>query len=194
MAFVHICIEIIGVGEKISLKTDIKSQSIQLWKGRIYASLSLNSSLNYLNRDKNRSSFSIEPQIIFSIAQFLDFQLSFVTENNSIGSYFIGDAFSVNKVIDDLKNSMDFFGEGRNNTSFILRSISLEAIHVMDDWNLNCKYSTEIVKSSVVGGSVYTLRPSFSVFLSWKTMPDLKVEENWRQVVGEDGTLIWEKV
>ena len=180
--------------EKISLKTDIKSQSIQLWKGRIYASLSLKSSLNYLNRDKNRSSFSIEPQIIFSIAQFLDFQLSFVTENNSIGSYFIGDAFSVNKVIDDLKNSMDFFGEGRNNTSFILRSISLEAIHVMDDWNLNCKYSTEIVKSSVVGGSVYTLRPSFSVFLSWKTMPDLKVEENWRQVVGEDGTLIWEKV
>ena len=89
---------------------------------------------------------------------------------------------------------MDFFGEGRNNTSFILRSISLEAIHVMDDWNLNCKYSTEIVKSSVVGGSVYTLRPSFSVFLSWKTMPDLKVEENWRQVVGKDGTLIWEKV
>ena len=89
---------------------------------------------------------------------------------------------------------MDFFGDGRNNTSFILRSISLEAIHVMEDWNLNCKYSTEIVKSYVTGGSVYTLQPSLSVFLSWKTMPDLKVEENWRQVKGDDGSLVWERI
>ena len=89
---------------------------------------------------------------------------------------------------------MDFIGNGRYNTSFILRSISLEAVHVMDDWNLNCKYSTEIVKSTVVGGSVYTLQPSLSVFLSWKTMPDLKVEENWKQTAGADGTLTWERI
>ncbi|MCI7606068.1 MAG: hypothetical protein MSS69_04865, partial [Spirochaetales bacterium] len=180
--------------EKITLKTDINSKSLQLWKGRIYLSFSLKSSLNYLNRDRNRSSFTLEPLLKFSIAEFLDFQLSFLTENRNIGSYFVGDVFSFSSLVNDVVRSMDFIGNGRYNTSFILRSISLEAVHVMDDWNLNCKYSTEIVKSTVVGGSVYTLQPSLSVFLSWKTMPDLKVEENWKQTAGADGTLTWERI
>ena len=180
--------------ERVTLTTDINSKSLQFWKGRVFLSFKLKSSLNYNNREKIRSSFTLEPQIKFSIAEFLDFQLSLITENRNIGSYFVGDKFSFSSLWKDLARSMDFFGEGRNNTSFILRSISLQAIHVMDDWNLNCKYSTEIVKSNVVGGSVYTLQPSLSIFLSWKTMPDLKVEENWRQVKDDDGTLIWERM
>lgn len=180
--------------ERVTIKTDINSKSVQFWKGRVFLSFTLKSSLNYLNREKNRSSFTLEPQIKFSIAEFLDFKLSLITENRNIGSYFVGDKFSLSSLLEDLARSMDFFGDGRNNTSFILRSISMEAIHVMDDWNLNCKYSTEIVKSNVIGGSVYTLQPSLSIFLSWKTMPDLKVEENWRQVKGDDGSLVWERI
>lgn len=180
--------------ERVTIKTDINSKSVQFWKGRVFLSFTLKSSLNYLNREKNRSSFTLEPQIKFSIAEFLDFKLSLITENRNIGSYFVGDKFSLSSLFEDFARSMDFFGDGRNNTSFILRSISMEAIHVMDDWNLNCKYSTEIVKSNVTGGSVYTLQPSLSIFLSWKTMPDLKVEENWRQVKGDDGSLVWEKI
>ena len=180
--------------ERVTLKTDINSKSVQFWKGRVFLSFTLKSSLNYLNREKNRSSFTLEPQIKFSIAEFLDFKLSLITENRNIGSYFVGDKFSLSSLFEDLARSMDFFGDGRNNTSFILRSISMDAIHVMDDWNLNCKYSTEIVKSNVTGGSVYTLQPSLSIFLSWKTMPDLKVEENWRQVKGDDGSLVWERI
>ena len=180
--------------ERVTIKTDINSKSVQFWKGRVFLSFTLKSSLNYLNREKNRSSFTLEPQIKFSIAEFLDFKLSLITENRNIGSYFVGDKFSLSSLFEDLARSMDFFGDGRNNTSFILRSISMEAIHVMDDWNLNCKYSTEIVKSNVTGGSVYTLQQSLSIFLSWKTMPDLKVEENWRQVKGDDGSLVWERI
>lgn len=180
--------------ERVTIKTDINSKSVQFWKGRVFLSFTLKSSLNYLNREKNRSSFTLEPQIKFSIAEFLDFKLSLITENRNIGSYFVGDKFSLSSLFEDFARSMDFFGDGRNNTSFILRSISMEAIHVMDDWNLNCKYSTEIVKSNVIGGSVYTLQPSLSIFLSWKTMPDLKVEENWRQVKGDDGSLVWERI
>ena len=180
--------------ERVTIKTDINSKSVQFWKGRVFLSFTLKSSLNYLNREKNRSSFTLEPQIKFSIAEFLDFKLSLITENRNIGSYFVGDKFSLSSLFEDFARSMDFFGDGRNNTSFILRSISMEAIHVMDDWNLNCKYSTEIVKSNVTGGSVYTLQPSLSIFLSWKTMPDLKVEENWRQVKGDDGSLVWERI
>lgn len=180
--------------ERVTIKTDINSKSVQFWKGRVFLSFTLKSSLNYLNREKNRSSFTLEPQIKFSIAEFLDFKLSLITENRNIGSYFVGDKFSLSSLFEDLARSMDFFGDGRNNTSFILRSISMEAIHVMDDWNLNCKYSTEIVKSNAIGGSVYTLQPSLSIFLSWKTMPDLKVEENWRQVKGDDGSLVWERI
>lgn len=179
--------------DKVTLKSEAKSGSIQFWKGRVYLSLSLLTSLNYLDRDKNRSYFTLEPAIKFSIAEFLDFNLSFTTENRNFGAFFVGDKFSFSSLWKEILSSVDFIGDGRNNTSFILRSISLEAVHVMEDWNFNCKYSTEIVKSSVTGGTVYTLQPSLSIFLSWKTMPDLKVEENWKQVADSNGNLVWEK-
>ena len=179
--------------DRIRISTSSQAVTMQSWKGRLFLSFSMASSLDYQSESRNRSSLSVSPALKLSVAEFMDFSLSFTSENRNIGSYFKGDDFSFSAMFEDLKRSFDFTGDGRKNTFFILKSISLEAVHVMEDWDLNCKYNTEIVKSQVAGRNIYTLQPSLSVFLSWKTMPDLKVEENWKQKTQGDGTLIWEK-
>ncbi|MGN1164275.1 MAG: hypothetical protein ACI4S4_05640, partial [Candidatus Ornithospirochaeta sp.] len=179
--------------DRIIINTEAKAITLQSWKGRLFLSFSILSSLDYQTQSRNRSSLSISPSLKLSVAEFMDFSISFTTENRNIGSYVQGDKFSFSEMLSDLKRSLDFTGDGRKNTFFVMKSISLEAVHVMEDWDLNCKYNTEIVKSQVAGRSIYTLQPSLSVFLSWKTMPDLKVEENWKQYSSDDGTLIWEK-
>ena len=75
-----------------------------------------------------------------------------------------------------------------------MKKINLEFVHVMEDWDLECRYSTELINNTIDGRTIYTLQPSLSVFLSWKTMPDLKVEENWKQVMNVDGVAVWEKI
>ena len=69
-----------------------------------------------------------------------------------------------------------------------MRSASLEAVHYMEDWDLHCKYSAEVVKS----GTEYSLLPKFSIYLSWKTLPELKVDEKWEQK-RVDNSLEWVK-
>ena len=39
--------------ERVTIKTDINSKSVQFWKGRVFLSFTLKSSLNYLNRGIN---------------------------------------------------------------------------------------------------------------------------------------------
>ena len=86
-------------------------------------------------------------------------------------------SFSVLMMLEDLGRSFDFFGDGRYNTSFVLDEAALEITHYMKDWNFSFRYSTQIVLSD----NVYEFRPEVSVYLSWKTIPDLKVEQEWQQ-------------
>lgn len=159
------------------------SKAYQFWKGRVYIKFDLNSTFNMDLNNKESSTFTITPAMTFSIAEFLDFKLSFSSYNNNFSTYFDGDEFKLDWMFQDLMRSFDFFGNGRRNTSFLLKNASLEAIHYMKDWDLHCKYSTEIVQSS----NIYSLVPKFSIYLSWKTMPDLKVDKKWKQQLTTNG-------
>ncbi len=167
--------------QSFNMTTNIKSASFQLWKGRIYFSFGLDSTLFLNFQEKVRSYLTLTPNIVISVASFLDFKFSFKTQNNKLSSYVIDDKFSLSSAWEDLKRSFDFVSDGRLNTSFIMQNISLEVVHYMDDWNLNAKYTTSFVKGSDSGKTVYKLQPSLSIYLSWNTMPDLKAEENWYQ-------------
>ena len=180
--------------DRMTIKTALSSSSLQFWKGRVFLSLALNSSLDYYMEYRNKSMLTFQPTLIFSIAEFLDLKLSFTTENRFMGTYYDGDKFSWSMMLEDLRKSLDFLGEGRRNTHFIMKKINLEFVHVMEDWDLECRYSTELINNTIDGRTIYTLQPSLSVFLSWKTMPDLKVEENWKQVMNVDGVAVWEKI
>ena len=165
--------------DSISINTNLSTKSFQMWKGRIYLAFALDSTLFLSHTDRTRSYFSITPTLTFSIAEFSDIKLSFRSQNSRLGSYYDGDTFSFDSMWKDLLRSVDFFGKGRYNTNFVLQSISLSFVHYMEDWNLNFSYSTSFQKSYAGGKTIYTLQPSFSVYLAWNTMPDLKVEENW---------------
>ena len=165
--------------ESASIRTGISGKSFQLWKGRIYCSLGLDSVLFLNHRDRTKSYVTLSPSITFSCAEFIDFKFSFRTQNNRFGTYYKDDSFSFPLLLEDALRSVDFFGNGRSNTNFILQNVSLEIVHYMEDWNLNIKYTTSFRKGNSDGKTVYTLQPSLSVYLAWNTMPDLKAEENW---------------
>ncbi len=79
-----------------TLYARVSAQNIQLraWRNRIYLSLGLSSTLTLDVQNMASSSFSITPSIIFSIAEFMDFRLSFTSSNNNFGAYMDGDSFS----------------------------------------------------------------------------------------------------
>ena len=183
--------DIAGGGIKFSdfnMKLSYSSSPFQFWKGRVYLKYGITSSFNMDESGFETASFKITPSLTFSIAEFLDFRFSFTSYNNSFYSYYVDDKFSFDLMWQDLLRSFDFVGNGRRNTFFVMDSAALEAVHYMEDWDLHCKYSAEVVKS----GSEYSLLPSFSVYLSWKTLPELKVDEKWEQRL-VDGQLEWVK-
>ena len=162
----------------IEANLDVESVSFQLWKGRLYFSFAIESSFEMDMDNPYAASFSITPSITFSIAEFLDFKFSFTSVNNGFYNYIDDNgSFSFLMLLEDLGRSFDFFGNGRYNTSFVLDEAALEITHYMKDWNFSFRYSTRIVLSD----NVYEFRPEVSVYLSWKTIPDLKVEQDWQQ-------------
>ncbi len=161
----------------LSLNLNYYSDPIQFWKGRIYLKFGVESSFTMDVKSPENTIFRITPSTIFSIAEFLDMKISFSSYNNNFSSYFVDERFKFNLMLKDLVNSIDFFGNGRYHTNFLLKSASIEFVHYMKDWDLHCTYSTEVVKSS----NTYSLIPKFSVYLAWKTLPDLKVDRKWKQ-------------
>ena len=180
-------VDFTGPFSSLSLDTvnaSIKADDILIrgWKNRIYLSLGLSSTLNLDIQNIAASSFTITPSIIFSIAEFLDFRLSFTSSNNNFASYQDERGkFSLSELFNDLVRSFDFFGEGRYNTNFNMSQINLEVVHYMQDWALHCNYSSSVVLSD----DVYRFVPQFSIYLSWNTFPDLKIDESW-EMDGDD--------
>ncbi len=174
--------------DSVNIRTNLSSKSFQLWKGRFYCAFALDSTLFLSHTDKSRSYFAITPSLTLSLAEFADIVFSFKSQNNKLGSYYDDAAFSFKDMWDDLMRSFDFFGDGRRNTNFVLQSVSVSVVHYMEDWNLNFSYSTSFLKSTTGGKTIYTLQPSFSVYLAWNTMPDLKVDEKWTKENGSTWT------
>ena len=131
------------------------------------------------------SMFTFTPSITFSIAEFLDFTFSFSSSNNAFYDYvtsgnFFGEFFA------DLGRSFDFFGDGRYNTNFVMSEARLDVVHYMDDWDLHCSYAAYIE----LNDDIYEFVPEFSVYLSWKIMPDLKIDQQWQY---NTDTRTWER-
>lgn len=176
------------VFDSVNIRTSLSSKSFQLWKGRFYCAFALDSTLFLSHTDRSRSYFTITPQVTLSLAEFADVKFSFKSQNNKLGSYYDDSVFSFREMWSDLMRSFDFFGDGRRNTNFVLQSVSVDVVHYMEDWNLNFSYSTSFRKSTAGGKTIYTLQPSFSVYLAWNTMPDLKVDEKWTKENGSTWT------
>ncbi len=153
------------------------------WKNRIMLSGSVNALFHYDYNNPYNIYSTLTTKLTYSVAEFIDINLSLVTKNNGYYRYnqdgnFFGNMF------EDFKRSFDFMGSGVEKTQFIMDSVSLEVVHYMNDWDLHCKYSASVVSSS----SGYTWVPTVTFYLRWKTLPDLKVDQNWKRYEGQ-----WEK-
>ena len=150
----------------------------------MYNEVNLNSKFHYAFDNIYATNLSISLNFSFKIQEFLAINFSIVTRNNSFYKYYDNDKLDFSLLYKDLLNSFDFISNGRYNTGFNMDSLSLELIHYMSDWDLYCKYSASIVSSSVG----YEWVPTVSIFLKWKTIPDLKVDENYKKTSGNEWT------
>ena len=161
----------------IEANVDIDKVSFQLWKGRLYFAFGLEASFIMDMDNPYAASFTITPSFTFSIAEFIDITFSFTSKNNGFYEYFIDGHFSWSEFFNDLGQSFDFFGDGRYNTNFVIDSCALEITHYMEDWDLNVRYEAQIVLT----GDNYQFVPELSIYLSWKTIPDLKIDQTWKE-------------
>ncbi|NLZ68593.1 MAG: hypothetical protein GX903_06280, partial [Spirochaetales bacterium] len=154
-----------------SLEYELKDKLFMFYKNRIGLAFAVNTKLYYDFNNKYNSYFSIKPSLIFKIQEFLDIKFSFGMKNDAFYKY-----DSAASVFEDLIKSFDFFGKGRYQTSFTMNGLEFELIHYMEDWDLNISYKADIVYEN----GYYQWVPSLSIFMKWKTMPDLKIDENWK--------------
>ena len=79
----------------------------------------------------------------------------------------------------DLKGITCEFELNEKESIFTLHSSSeakLDVVHYMSDWDLHCSYAAHIE----LNDDVYQFVPEFSIYLSWKILPDLKIDQEWQ--------------
>ena len=163
--------------ESLTTQVALKDLSYSYWKRRIQVKFGLDAKLNISFIDTYATSLSLTAKAGFSIAEFLDFSFSLTSSNRGFYRYYDSSGFSFPMMWEDLLKSFDLFGDGRYTTQFNMNSIAIELVHYMEDWSLNCKYTGSVVLSD----NQYKWVPVVSVFLQWKTIPELKVDEKWTE-------------
>lgn len=155
-------------------------QQLRFYKRRIALFWGLNTSLYFHFEDPYASALEFEARLGLSIAELLDVKLSIKSTNNGFYRYYDGDDFVFGRLWEDLVRSFDFGGSGRTNTQFNLNAITFELVHDLGDWSLNCQYNASVVLSN----NQYRWVPTVSVFLSWKVLNELDIDERWTQTNG----------
>jgi len=154
----------------LTLTTQVQDLTFSWWMNRIDLGLELITSFYYSFQDPSATNLRLTAGMHFTIAEFLDLKLSLTSVNKGFSTY-----SSFSDVLDDLLMSFDFFGNGRYSTQFNMESVSLELTHYMDDWDLHCKYTGSVVLSNME----WLWKPVFTVFLQWKSIPEIKVDKRF---------------
>ncbi|MGD1822107.1 MAG: hypothetical protein ACPKM0_05000 [Pleomorphochaeta sp.] len=160
------------------LKNTISFENLEKywWKNRIGLNIDLDMTFNYSYSDIYSTYFSLETSISYRIAEFLQIDFNVETSNYSFYQYYDDDGvFSFSDMFSDLISSFDFINGGVYSTQFNLESISLDITHMMEDWDLHCTYEGSVVLSSYT----YQWVPSVSVYLQWKALPELTVDQSF---------------
>ena len=151
------------------------------WKNRIFISYSVGSSwkMNLQQFTENLLTFNLD--FSFIITDFLDLKLKTRSENTATHLYipaFMAEAGreAVNPVI-DLLQSFNFFDENsRQSSHFNLKTISLEAVHKLEDWDLSLSFSGEPELNTTEDIYFYEWQTTFTVMMQWNPIPELKSE------------------
>ena len=156
--------------EFIDAKVTLDAWTHTWWKNRISLAVDLTSSYRHALSFSYTSLFTFGVDIKFFIAEFITLDISLNSINTGVNRY-----QSVQQVWEDLWRSFDLFGDGRHHTFFTMESLNISLIHHMADWDLHCKYEGSVVLSDLE----WEWRPTFSVFLQWKAIPEITVDRSF---------------
>jgi lipopolysaccharide assembly outer membrane protein LptD (OstA) len=163
-----------------------------LWKNRIFLDINLDTTwnMNLIRFSENLFRFSLG--LHFYIHEFLDLNISFLSENTNTFRYFpllsrkLG-LEPVNPLTDFFKSFNIFNKEHRRESFFNAKKIQVSLLHHLYDWDLALDYTGEpILKTNNLGYREYEWESRFSIFVQWNPIPEIK-----RTVTYEDESLTW---
>ena len=164
--------------DNLNVSVKLSQDKYTFWKGRVGFDSSLSLAFNYDFQNPYRTSLTVNFNLNFSIAEFLDLNFSVSSANKTFSKYFDFDSgtFDIGYMWDDLKKSFDFFGDGRRNTGFNLSSFRIGAVHYMRDWNLYVDAQGSLTTQY---SGKYEWVPTVTVYLQWNAIPELKTQGSW---------------
>lgn len=169
---------------RVILKKTVKPYYV--WKNRIGFEGTFSTDFNYDFSNKYSTSLNSSVQFNFAVSQFLDMAVSVSSSNNSFYKYFDdNDRFSFSLMWKDFIKSLDFFGDGRSQTSFTLNNVKVSIVHYMSAWNLYVDAKASVQTDSY-NKQVWV--PEIAVYVQWNDIPELKVENYYNMNTKE-----WEK-
>ena len=122
------------------------------------------------------SSMDLSAGFTFKVHEFIDVKFAAVSRNAALWRYYPGlfnlDIDPLNPVEDILKsfNFFDSSGTDRRESLFKLKSFSASMVHDLHDWDLTASLSL----SPVLDGAEYFFKPTFTVLLAWRAVPEFK--------------------
>ena len=161
----------------------ILNRSIYLWKNRIQLEIALNTSwsMNIQKFTDNSLDFSLNLSLF--IYKFLELSFTSISYNNYTYRYIPGLAEKLDESwvnpLSDLWQSFNFWNiNNRYDSSFNLKSISLEAVHHLHDWDLFLKYEGKpMLKTDPTDPDRppwYEWESSFSILMQWIPIPEMR--------------------
>ncbi len=168
---------------KVSLSLKYEYKPDPFWKNRIRFDSDIESSWSMNLLKPTDTSFNFNLSFTLFIAEFLDLSFKSESVNRAFFRYFpgssneLGLSETVNPLLDLLK-SFNFFNKNdRLASNFNLNLMDFTAVHHLKDWDLNVEYTGKpVIVTSADLHQEYQWNSNFSIFLSWKPIPELKKE------------------
>jgi len=156
-----------------------------LWKNRIRLSLDINSAWTMNLLKYTDTAFTFNLNFSLQIAEFLDLKFESKSVNRASYRYLpvYSDQLGLTglNIFSDLFKSFNFFNKNdRLESNFNIEYLNIIAVHHLSDWDLSVKYSGQpVLITNTDNSKEYRMQSEFSVFVSWKPVPEIKKNINY---------------
>ncbi len=173
----------------VTLGYNLASRERYYWKNRIRVKTSLDTSWSMNIEQFTDNSLDFSLTFSFFLYKFLELSVTTTSYNNRTFQYFPSLAAELGQPlvnpINDLLNSFNFLDRtAREQSAFNLRSITVQAVHYLHDWNLTLSYvGKPILNEEALPNPRYEWGNTFSIILQWLPIPEVR-----STIRGEEGT------
>ena len=164
----------------VSAAYKLAPTSFYFWRNRSRLETMINSSWN-MNLYQNSiglydNNFTFSFTLKYFLYKFLEFSITTTSYNNRTYRYFPGLYSPWVNPLTDLLKSFNFFNiEDRKASSFKIKSVVVDMVHHMHDWDLTFRYEGKpLLEIHGRKAGSYTWSDTFSILLQWIPIPELR--------------------